>query len=432
MCELPDAHPALSLPMSSRRSFLRLATAASGAALLPSCVSSGGGGMALPGTGGAFALGIDNLAQSGFAAVRGKRVGLILNQTSAAGNGTPSRVVLQRALGRNFTSLYTPEHGLDGKEKAGIHVTSRRDPITGLPAYSLYGETRKPTPAMLANIDVMLFDLQDIGSRSYTYISTMAVAMEACAEQGKEFMVLDRPNPLGGVRVSGPPLEPQWKSFVGQIPVPYVHGMTAGELANMINAYGWIKARPRLTVIPMRGWQRSMVWRDTGLRWIATSPNIPGPESPFYYAATGILGGLNGVDIGIGTNRPFEYAGGPRINPDEFAATLNSHHMPGVRFRPYHSERKPGFAGVQILIDPHGNTDLLALAVLLASEVCRRTGNSPLRATTGDTRTLFHKVYGSDSLFRDLSSGRPVGSIIASWQPSLTGFRSARQRFLMY
>ena len=414
--------------MTSRRSFLRVATAAFGAALLPSPAALG----AFPGIRGPFALGIDTLADSGFASLRGKRVGLILNQTSAARNGTPSRVVLQRALGRNFTSLYTPEHGLDGKEKAGIHVTSRRDPITGLPAYSLYGETRKPSPAMLANIDVMVFDLQDIGSRSYTYISTMALAMEACAEQGKEFMVLDRPNPLGGVRVSGSPLDPKWKSFVGQVPVPYVHGMTAGELAKKINAYGWIKARPRLSVIPMRGWQRSMIWRDTGLRWIATSPNIPGPESPFYYATNGILGGLNGVDIGIGTSRPFEYAGGPGINPDEFAASLNRRGIPGVRFLPYHSVRKPGFAGAQLLIDPRGNTDLLALAVVLSSEVCRRTGNSPLRATNGDTRTLFHKVYGSDSLFRDLQNGRPVGSIIASWQPSLNSFRSARQGFLMY
>jgi uncharacterized protein YbbC (DUF1343 family) len=182
----------------------------------------------------------------------------------------------------------------------------------------------------------------------------------------------------------------------------------------------------------MRGWQRSMIWRDTGLRWIATSPNIPGPESPFYYATNGILGGLNGVDIGIGTSRPFEYAGGPGINPDEFTASLNRRGIPGVRFRPYHSVRKPGFAGAQLLIDPRGNTDLLALAVVLSSEVCRRTGNSPLRATNGDTRTLFHKVYGSDSLFRDLQNGRPVGSIIASWQPSLNSFRSARQGFLMY
>jgi uncharacterized protein YbbC (DUF1343 family) len=400
--------------------------------MLPSCISPGDGGLSLPGAGGSFALGIDTLAEAGFAAVRGRRVGLILNQTSASRNGTPSRVVLQRALGRNFTSLYTPEHGLDGKEKAGIHVMSRRDPLTGLPAYSLYGSTRKPTPAMLANVDVVLFDLQDIGSRSYTYISTMALAMEACAEQGKEFMVLDRPNPMGGLRVSGPPLDPAWKSFVGQVPVPYVHGLTAGELATMINAFGWIKARPRLAVIPMRGWKRSMIWQDTGLRWIATSPNIPRADSSFYYAVTGILGGLNGVDIGIGTSRPFEYAGGPGINPHEFAASLNRRGIPGVRFAPYHSERKPGFAGVQVILDMRGNTDLMALAVVLVSEVCRRTGNAPLRATTGDTRTLFHKVYGSDSLFRDLQTGRNVGSVIASWQPSLNAFRSNRQRFLMY
>ncbi|MES2707645.1 MAG: DUF1343 domain-containing protein [Verrucomicrobiota bacterium] len=421
--------------MPTRRSLLRLALAAPAVSLFPSCGTMDTGpfpGIGTSGGGGPFALGIDTLAESGFAAVRGKRVGLILNQTSVSRNGTPSRVILQRALGRNFTSLYTPEHGLDGREKAGIHVSSRRDPLTGLPAYSLYGDTRKPAPRMLADIDVLLFDLQDIGSRSYTYISTMALAMEACAEQGKEFIVLDRPNPLGGLRVQGPPLDPRWKSFVGQIPVPYVHGMTAGELARMINARGWIKARPRLSVIPLRGWQRGMAWTDTGLRWVATSPNIPGPLSPFYYAVSGILGGLDGVDIGIGTPRPFEYAGGKGINPHEFSSALTARGIPGVRFAPYFSARKPGFAGAQLTIDPHGATDLMALAVILASEVCRRTGNAPVRATRGDTRTLFHKVYGSDTLFNALASGRPVGSLIASWQPSLQAFRANRQPFLMY
>ncbi len=382
--------------------------------------------------GGGVGLGIDRLAGTGFAGLRGKRVGLILNQTSVAGNGLPSRVVLQRGLGRQLTALYTPEHGLDGRERAGERVSSRRDRLTGLPAYSLYGDTRKPTAAMLAGVDVLLFDLQDIGSRSYTYISTMALAMEACAEQGKEFMVLDRPNPLGGLRISGPPLAPPWKSFVGQVPVPYVHGLTAGELARMINAQGWIKACPRLTVVPLAGWRRAMVWRDTGLRWIATSPNIPYAESPFYYAATGILGGLDGVDIGIGSGRPFEYAGGRGIEAGSFADALERRRLPGVRFRPYRSQVKPGFGGAQLQIDPHGATDLLGLAVLLASEVCRRTGNAPLRATTGDSRSLFHKVYGSDSLFGELQQGRPVGPIVASWQPSLEAFRRARQRHLLY
>lgn len=419
-----------------RRDFLRsLAGLAAGGSVsaLTSCGSTGlsGGGVG-PAESGPFAFGIDVLAESGFAAVRGRRVGLITNQTSVSASGERTRTVVQRGLGRSFTALYTPEHGLDGREPAGYKVASRRDPVTGLPAHSLYGATRKPTPAMLADIDVLLFDLQDIGCRSYTYISTMALAMEAAAENGKHFVVLDRPNPLGGHRVQGPPLDLRWKSFVGQIPVPYVHGMTAGELARMINAHGWIHARPSLTVIPMRGWRREMIWRDTGKRWVPTSPNIPHAESPFYYVATGILGGLGGVDIGIGTPNPFEYAGSRGVNPEELAAALSRRGIPGVRFTPYSSRLRPGFAGVRLHIDPRGGTDLPALAVILTDEICRRTGGAPLRSTQGDKRTLFHKVYGSDSLYRDLMNRRPAGSIIASWQDSLVRFRSARQPYLLY
>ncbi len=381
---------------------------------------------------GPFALGIDVLTKDGFPLLRGRRVGLITNHTSLSGNGTKTRVVLQRALGRGLTTLYTPEHGLDGREPAGYKVSSRRDPVTGLLAYSLYGSTRKPTPAMLSGIDVLVFDLQDIGSRSYTYISTMALAMEAAGENGKDFVVLDRPNPLGGQRVQGPPLEQRWKSFVGQVPVPYVHGLTTGELARMINGQGWINARPRLTVVPMRGWQRWMTWRDTGLRWMPTSPNIPKAESPFYYVATGMLGGLDGVDIGIGTGRPFEYAGGKGIHPAEFASMLNRMQLPGVRFAPYTSAKKSGFGGVQIFVDPHGQTDLVALDVLLTSEVIRRSGGHPLRVTGGDTLNLFHKVYGSDRLWNDLKRSRPVGQIVGSWQPALARFASARQPYLLY
>ena len=230
----------------------------------------------------AVQLGIDRLAADNFAPVRGKRVGLICNQTSVDGRGRPTRTVLQKALGRAFTSLYAPEHGIDGRAAAGVHVSSTRDRLTGLPVYSLYGDTRKPAPWMLANVDVVLFDLQDIGCRSYTYISTMALAMEACGEQGKDFIVLDRPNPINGQRVQGPPLERSWKSFVGQLPVPYVHGLTTGELARMANAEGWTGRRCRLTVVPMSGWQRGMTWNDTGLRWIPTSPNIPKSNAGFY------------------------------------------------------------------------------------------------------------------------------------------------------
>ena len=404
--------------------------------LISSCAPFGGGA-ASPypqggQTSGGFALGIDRLAEDGFNVLRGKRVGLITNQTSLTRNGTMTRVAMQRGLGSNLTALFTPEHGLDGRETAGLNVQSRRDSVTGLTAFSLYGDTRKPTPQMLSGVDVLVFDLQDIGSRSYTYISTMALAMEAAAENGKEFVVLDRPNPLGGLRVQGPPLESSWKSFVGQIPVPYVHGMTTGELARMINGQGWIKSRPRLMVVPMRGWQRSMTWSDTGLRWMATSPNIPNATSPFYYAATGILGGLDEVDIGIGTSQPFQFAGGKGIDPGQFASFMNSMSIPGVRFAPYTSSKKPGFGGVQIYLDPRGNTDLLALDVVLTSQVIKRSGGLPLRATRGDEVNLFHKVYGSDSLWRDLQRGRPPGQIIAGWQAANARFLSARQPYLLY
>lgn len=416
----------------NRRHFVSLA-GLSTASLLGSCtVPEPAPQASRPAAAGPFALGIDVLRENNFDLLHGKRVGLITNQTSIDSRGTPTRVVMQRALGPRFTTLYTPEHGLDGREPAGYKVGSRRDSLTGLIAHSLYGSTRKPTPAMLSNVDVVCCDLQDIGSRSYTYISTMAVAMEACGQAGKEFVVFDRPNPIGGLRVQGPPREERWKSFVGQIPVPYLHGMTAGELARMGNARGWWAARPRLSVVPMRGWHRGMAWRDTGLRWIPTSPNIPRMDSPFYYAATGILGGLDGVDIGIGTGRPFEFAGGKGINPNEFTAYMSRMGIPGVRFSPYVSSRKPGFAGAALSIDPHGSTDIVALAVILTSEIVRRTGGAPLRASRGDTVSLFNKVWGSDSLWRALHARTPAGRIIAGFQGYARGFAGSRQPFLLY
>src|SRR5450432_779466 len=229
-------------------------------------------------------LGIDVLVSHDYSLLAGKRVGLITNQTGVNSAGIKTRLLLKRHC--NLVALYTPEHGLDGTEKAGRKVGTARDRLTGLPIHSLYGATRKPTPEMLRGLDALVFDLQDIGCRSYTYLSTMGKAMEAAGEAGIEFIVLDRPNPLGGQRVEGPPIEKQWISFVGQFPVPYVHGLTAGEMAGMANDRGWMGARCRLVVVPMKGWSRSMAWPDTGLRWVQTSPNIPNALSPFYYAAT--------------------------------------------------------------------------------------------------------------------------------------------------
>lgn len=378
---------------------------------------------------GPFMLGVDVLASRGFDLLRGKRVGLITNHTSLTGRGERTRTAMQRALGGNLTALYAPEHGIDGTIGAGIHVSTRRDSVTGLTVYSLYGPTRKPTPAMLAPIDVLVFDLQDIGCRSYTYISTMIVAMEAAAENGKQFVVLDRPNPMGGWRVEGPPLEAKWKSFVGQIPVPYVHGMTAGELAMMAASRGWMARVPRLDVVKMQGWHRGMVWQDTGLRWHPTSPNIPHATSPFYYVTTGILGGATSVDIGIGTENPFGYAGGSGVNPNALLAYCQRLNTPGVSFAPY---SKNGFGGVRLSINPRATSDLTALDVLLLAEINRLSGGKVVGRMSGSKLNLFNKVYGSESLYSDLRRGVPAMSIVSRWQGYNQSFRSQRQRFLLY
>lgn len=378
---------------------------------------------------GPFMLGIDVLASRNFDLIRGKRVGLITNQTSMTGRGERTRTAMQRALGRNLVALYAPEHGIDGTIGAGLHVSTRRDNVTGLTVYSLYGPTRKPTAAMLAPIDVLVFDLQDIGCRSYTYISTMIVAMEAAAECGKQFVVLDRPNPIGGWRVEGPPLEAKWKSFVGQIPVPYVHGMTAGELAMMAAGRGWMARVPRLDVVKMQGWHRGMVWQDTGLHWYQTSPNIPHASSPFYYVATGILGGGTSVDIGIGTENPFGYAGGSGVNPQALYAYCRRLNAPGVGFAPY---SKDGFGGVRLNISPRATADITALDVLLLAEINRLSGGKVIGRMGGSKLNLFNKVYGSESLYHDLRRGVPAASIVARWQSYNQSFRSQRQRFLLY
>ncbi len=378
--------------------------------------------------GGPFRLGIDMLAGNNFDILRGKRVGLITNQTSVTGSGMATRTMIQRA-GVNLVALYAPEHGIDGTIVAGKHFGNVRDRATGLPVYSLYGDTRKPTPQMLAPIDVMVFDLQDIGCRSYTYISTMFVSMEACAQNGKEFVVLDRPNPIGGFRVEGPPVASAWKSFVSQVNIPYVHGMTVGELALMACNEGWISARPRLRVVKMQGWDRNMMWQDTGLPWHRTSPNIPYAGSPLFYVATGILGGAASVDVGIPGSNPFGAAAAAGVNAMVFTQTCQRMGFPGVSFSPYSNG---AFGGVSLNIDPRTPANITALDVYLLAELNRQSGGAILNRMHGDQLNLFNKVYGSDSLHRDLRRGASPAAIAASWQGFENNFRSRRQPFLLY
>lgn len=375
--------------------------------------------------GAAVQLGIDLLAAENFAPLAGKRVGLVTNQTGVNSSGTKTRVVLKKNV--NLVALYSPEHGIDGTIPAGKYVASRKDSLTGLPVHSLYGPTRKPTAAMLKGIDVLVYDMQDIGVRSYTYISTMAKCMEAAGENGVEFMVLDRPNPLGGHRIEGPGIESRWISFVGQLPVPYLHGMTAGELAKMANAKGWTGGKCKLTVIPMRGWSRDMNWNETGLRWVQTSPNIPKPSSIVGYAATSIFGSLSGsgFDVGIGSGNPFEMGGFAGCDGGELTSLLSNG---GIPCGPYD---RGSAAGARLNIGFDSNVNLAGINVyLLAAAQQQKKGSIFARYKDGDG--IFWKVYGSTAIKTLIEKGVSPKTIVASWERIASSFRSERQGHLLY
>jgi uncharacterized protein YbbC (DUF1343 family) len=283
---------------------------------------------------------------------------------------------------------------------------------------------------MLKGLDALVFDMQDIGARSYTYVSTMGRAMEAAGEAGIEFIVLDRPNPLGGNRVEGPGIEAKWISFVGQFPVPYVHGLTAGELARMVNDRGWISHRCRLSVVPMKGWSRGMTWRDTGLRWVRTSPNIPYAVSPAYYVATGIIGSMGscGFTVATGTDEPFQVFAAKHLSASAFTARMRSYGLRGVEFSPYASG---GFSGVRIALTEKSPANLTSINVYLLSEA-ERAASTNLFTRYRDPDSLFWKIYGSTEIKSLIDKRTPPGRIVEGWDSGVARFRADRERYLLY
>ena len=274
-------------------------------------------------------LGSDQLLDSKYTPLlKGKRIGLVTNHT-AVNCRMESTIDLFKAGSKKglftLTALFAPEHGLTGSTYAGESILDDEDE-EGIPIYSLHGKTRRPTGDMLKQIDVLVYDIQDIGSRSYTYISTLFYAMEECAKKNIQVIVLDRPNPLNGLTVDGPMMEEQYRSFLGYINVPYCHGMTIGELARFFN--GEYEIGCKLTVIPMKGWSRRMSFDETGLPWIPTSPYIPEATTAYYYPTTGVLGEFSLVNIGIGFTLPFKVVGAPWIDAKKFAQALNAKNFP--------------------------------------------------------------------------------------------------------
>jgi uncharacterized protein YbbC (DUF1343 family) len=385
-------------------------------------------------------LGNEMLVESHFASLAGKKIGLITNPSGVNRNLQSTIDVLRSARELKLVALFGPEHGVYGDVAAGARIENRTDPRTGLPAYSLYGASHKPTPEMLQGLDALVYDLQDTGCRSYTFISTMGVAMEACAENGLEFIVLDRPNPLGGERVEGPLVEEKFRSFVSKWDVPYVYGLTCGELARMIAGEGWIKAPCKLTVVPLKGWKRSMVWRDTGLPWVPTSPHVPHGESPLFYVATGILGEIGGVNTGVGYTLPFQTIAAPGIESHEFAKVLNAYKLPGVRFSPvtykpyYFTFKDENVAGTQIYLTDPSRAPLMAINFYALEALRKLAGRDLFEEAIKANKSfgMFDKVNGTDATRKALQSGASAAEIVASWKATEDAFRKQRRKYLLY
>ncbi len=385
----------------------------------------------------AFMLGSEVLAADGFRPLQGKRVALLGNCSGVNHQGQSTLELLRHANGVNLVALFAPEHGFDGSLPAGHEYGNSTYPGTSLPVYSLYGPgpVRKPTLAMLKGLDAVVYDLQDAGCRSYTFISTMGLAMEACGQAGVEFWVLDRPNPLGGLRVEGPMLNPQFRSLVGQWEIPYVYGLTCGELARMINREGWIHTPCKLTIVQMRGWRREMVWRDTGLKWVATSPRIPRGDSPLYYVSTGMLGTIGGVNIGFDFNRPFECVTAPWLSAAALSRQLNRYALRGVRFTPFSSQlNEYRQQGVCLEFTEPGRSPLAAINFYALEAIKKLTGRDLYAEAVkaGKDFSLFDKVNGTDLTRKALKAGQSAASIVSSWKLGEEAFRQKRQKYLFY
>jgi uncharacterized protein YbbC (DUF1343 family) len=336
--------------------------------------------------------------------------------------------------GVTVTALFSPEHGLWGKERDAKKIDSQIHPAYNLPVYSLYGKTQKPTAEMLQDIDVLIFDIQDIGARFYTYIYTMSLAMEAAAENGKGFVVLDRPNPINGYSVQGNILEPGLASFVGLYPIPVRHGMTAGELAKMFNEQGWLDGgvKANLIVIPMKGWRRRMWYDQAGLTFIKPSPNMPDLETAAIYPGLCLLEGTN-VSEGRGTKMPFRQFGAPWIDSKRLAGRLNKLGLPGMHFEPVHftpaSSKYQGQLcnGVRIIITERDQLEPYYNGARIVNELYRmypRNFQFKVRH--------FDRLCGTSTVRNAITSRSSLNRLRNKWQAGLESFRKIRDKYLIY
>lgn len=384
--------------------------------------------------------GLDVFLGDRLSMLEGKRVGIITNQTGIASSGEHIVDILSGIEGLSINALFAPEHGIRGDLPDDTGMASYVDERTGIRVWSLYGEHLKPTEEMLADVDVLVYDIQDVGVRFYTFISTMGLAMEAAAEHSKQFIVLDRPDPINGVTIEGPTIEKQYFSFVGQFPIPVRYAMTPGELARMIKGEEWVQAMGKLDlkVIPMEGWQREMWFDQTGLPWIKPSPNIPSVLTATVYPGLCLVEALN-VSEGRGTMRPFEQIGAPWIGSHKLAEIMNSHRLPGIYFKPI------TFTPVSL---PHAapwnkyrDQDVYGLSLIVTD----RERVRPLQIVVHLFITLkkhypaelellknLERLIGIRSFRRSIDDLRTPEEILAEWEPGIQAFKKSREKYLLY
>jgi len=384
-------------------------------------------------------LGIDVLKQRDFDILKGKRVGLLTNATGVDGNLQSTIDVLNSADGVKLVCLFAPEHGVRGNVYAGGTVNGSVDQKTGLKVHSLYGKTKKPTAEMLKNVDVIVYDIQDVGCRSYTFVSSLGLVMEAAGENNKDVVVLDRPNPLGGNKIEGPLVYDGYFSFISKYPIPYIYGLTVGELATMLNEEGMTNKKCNLTVVPMEGWKRDMDYSQTGLRWVMTSPQIPYWQCAAYYPMSGIVGELGVLNIGVGYTIPFDAFAADWVNADSLATELNNMKLEGLTFRPI--VYKPQFSalsgkivqGVQVYVDDIQKARLTEVQFYVLEALHNLYPSKDIFGMCTDkTKKSFDNVCGSNKIRLKMSERYKFDDVKDIWRDSESSWRRKSKKYHLY